>query len=185
MAGVEASGAAIEQHPDTLFCATVIGNGVYKTEDGGATWVGMEIDSNLTRVQALALAPDDPNILYAGGLRGIDKTEDGGNSWSHLSLSRDVYALAVDPTNSDVVYAGTSYGGVFQSTDGGLSWNTQISGTGFMLSSSFFLDEDRGWVTGLNGQILRTTDGGNNWYSQNSGTDEDIFSISFIANSGI
>ncbi|MCK4596424.1 hypothetical protein KAU04_00240, partial [bacterium] len=114
------------QHPDTLFAAT-LREKLYKTEDGGETWIEMNIDPNLTKVRTLAMAPDNPNILYAGGYVGIDKTEDGGTNWSHIDLNYDVYALAVDPTNCDVVYGGTTRG-LLKSIDGGFTWESMNNG---------------------------------------------------------
>jgi hypothetical protein len=78
---------------------------VFKSTDGGATWSS----TSLTRtVWALAIDPQNPNILYAGTERWgrVFKSTDGGATWSGTSLTRTVWALAIDPQNPNILYAG-------------------------------------------------------------------------------
>jgi photosystem II stability/assembly factor-like uncharacterized protein len=71
----------------------------------------------------LAIDPLDSEILYAGGL-GVLKSVDGGITWRRMGLTRGpVLALAVDPQEPKVVYAGTD-AGLFKSTDAGASWQS-------------------------------------------------------------
>jgi photosystem II stability/assembly factor-like uncharacterized protein len=88
----------------------------------------------LTSVAALAVDPQNPGTLYAGGDGGVFKTTDGGASWSAANsglptvgiaadgsyLVAGVNLLAIDPQNTSTLYAGTV--GLFKSTDGGASW---------------------------------------------------------------
>jgi len=60
------------------------------------------------------------------------------------------------------------------------TWIVQESNTGEWLSGVYFLDENRGWVTGGNGTILNTLNGGDIWTQQNSGTSESLFDVKFI-----
>jgi hypothetical protein len=68
---------------------------------------------------------------------GVSKSTDGGATWSESTLvsgltSPTVRAIAVDPNNSNIIYAGTEGGGVFKSTDGGSTWvaiNTELTNT--------------------------------------------------------
>jgi len=64
--------------------------------------------------------------MYVGGFQtGIFKSVDGGNKWKQyfqgLGLL-DIHAVAVDPNNSNRVFAGTMGKGVYQSDDGGKTW---------------------------------------------------------------
>jgi photosystem II stability/assembly factor-like uncharacterized protein len=112
----------------------ITGNGgVYRSADGGVTWSHVFTH---TQVNALAINPQNPQILYAateGG--GIFKSTNGGASWARANngLSHlNVRALAIYPENPRVVYAGLWEGGVFRSLDGGESWvpiNTGLSDT--------------------------------------------------------
>jgi uncharacterized protein (TIGR03437 family) len=76
-------------------------------------------------VQSIAADPENPQSIYATGSGGIFRSQDGGNTWTSLApipSSPFVSSVAVDPTNSNTLYAGTSPAGAFKSTDGGVSW---------------------------------------------------------------
>jgi photosystem II stability/assembly factor-like uncharacterized protein len=120
------------------------GGGVWKTVDGGITWVSVS-DSTFhsASVGALAVAPSDPNVIYVGmgeaAIRntaimgdGIYKTIDAGKTWKHV-LTLDASAtgrLIVDPKNADIAFAaitGKMFGvskerGVYRTKDGGKNW---------------------------------------------------------------
>ncbi len=105
------------------------------------------------RVTALAVDPENPKIVYAGGAEGgVWKTTDGGATWVPLTdgqPSLAVGSITLDPNNSSIVYVGTGeenfsgdsyYGaGVLKSTDGGATW-TQICGPfcGPVYSDSYY-----------------------------------------------
>ena len=108
------------------------GAGVFKTTDGGAHWQATST-SRWPGSHALTADPRHPGTLYAGTEFAVYKTVDGGRSWrpSHRGLytpspaDREkgwLVALAVDPANTNVVYAGSDR--VSKSTDGGHSWKT-------------------------------------------------------------
>ncbi len=104
---------------------------------GAWTPIGPEqIPSNITstgRLSAIAVDPNDSNIIYIGGAQGgVWKTVNGGSSWTPLTdkeCSLAMGGIAIDPTDTNIVYAGTGenhnsgdsyYGcGVLRSTDGG------------------------------------------------------------------
>ena len=71
-------------------------------------------------------------------------------------------------------------GTIIKTTDGGLNWISQSSGTTNDLYSVHFVDDNTGWTVGSNGIILKTTNGGANWISQNSGTSAPLKSVYFI-----
>ncbi len=88
------------------------------------------------RVPAVACSPTDPDRYYVGGADGgVWRTDDGGQSWTpltdHMPCSA-IGAIAIDPSNHDVVYVGTGeanfanhsrYGlGVYKTIDGGANW---------------------------------------------------------------
>jgi hypothetical protein len=84
-------------------------------------------------VSALAIDPDTPRTLYAGGSGGVFKSTDGGDTWgaanAGLPTTDAVWALAIDPSTPQTLYAGTLFGdGVFKSTDGGGTWNALNTG---------------------------------------------------------
>ena len=129
--------------PMTFYFGACAG-GVWKTTDGGWTWLCMT-DGQFTTaaVGAIAVAPSDPNVIYAGTgeacIRndvshgdGVYKSVDGGKTWTNLGLgdSRHIGRIVVHPANADRVYVaalGRAWGtnkqrGVFRSKDGGRNW---------------------------------------------------------------
>ena len=90
--------------------------GVYRSVDGAASWTNINPDIT---VVAIAVDPVDPNTVYVAST-AVHKTTDGGASWT-ASPDIDPQALAIDPENREVLYAGTD-DGVLRSTDGGVTW---------------------------------------------------------------
>ncbi len=121
--------------------------GVWKSDDYGRTWTPIFEDQPSQSIGAIAIAPSDPNIVYAAsgeGLQrpdlsvgdGIYKSTDAGKTWTHLGLrdAQQIPALAVDPHDPNHIFAavlGHPYGpnderGIFVSTDGGQTWKTPL-----------------------------------------------------------
>jgi photosystem II stability/assembly factor-like uncharacterized protein len=120
------------------------GGGVWKTEDGGVTWLNVSDGFfKVGIVGALAVAESDPNVIYAGTgeacIRGntmpgegMYKSLDAGKTWKFVGLSeaQTISEIIVHPKNADLVYAaalGHVFGpnperGVYRSTDGGTTW---------------------------------------------------------------
>jgi photosystem II stability/assembly factor-like uncharacterized protein len=123
------------------------GDGVYKSEDGGATWKHMGLKTS-EHIGKIIVHPDDSNVVYVaaigplwskGGDRGLYKTVDGGKTWKAV-LTVDEHTgvndVVMSPANSDVLYASTlqrrrhvyTYVGggpgsaMHKSTDGGETW---------------------------------------------------------------
>jgi photosystem II stability/assembly factor-like uncharacterized protein len=81
-------------------------------------------------VDAVAVAPSNPQVAYALSGVGLFKTLDGGVSWTLVSrqgVSGPPVYLVVDPTDPDTLYGG-DYSGVFKSADGGLTWSRASKG---------------------------------------------------------
>ena len=91
---------------------------IYKTTNGGATWTNVSTGLNTdTDIRALIVDQGDPNILYAAGAGtvanpgAVYKSTDGGMTWLSLSVGLPADAalsLALDPFNSQILYAGTN-----------------------------------------------------------------------------
>jgi len=83
-------------------------------------------------INALAIDPQTPAILYAGGTDAVFKSTDGGGSWHSTGLTKPgvvfISALAIDPQAPATLYAGTYSSGVFKSTDAGVTWGAVNTG---------------------------------------------------------
>ena len=96
-------------------------HGVYKSTEGGEIWSANRNGLYDIDVRAIAIDPSNSSVLYAAtSSAGVFKSTDGGQSWNSGKepLTQHILALAVDPTASSHVYAGTTKG-VFRSIDGG------------------------------------------------------------------
>lgn len=121
-------------------CHWCHGNGIWRSQDGGQTWEHPESELNGLRVLALAVHPENPNILLAGAWsdsndgQGIYRSIDGGDSWELSDdlderEERKVSDVAYDPANPQIVYAAT-HGGLRISFNGGLSWQAYLGAMG-------------------------------------------------------
>jgi photosystem II stability/assembly factor-like uncharacterized protein len=133
------------------------------------------------RVDALAVDPTNPNVVYAGAAGGgVWKTVDGGANWVPLTDSQPslvISSLAIDPNDHLVIYAGTGdrdgldmYGnGVLKSTDGGSHW-LQLGAAAFGGASigSIAIDRATHGATqhvsaATDFGLLQSVDGGATW----------------------
>lgn len=108
--------------------------GMYKSVDRGKSWRFINNGLHEYGVYSMAISRSNPKILYAMTPNGMAKTINGGEVWKpltetlkpkqNLSTHRpgSVRAIAVDPANPEVVYAGSAKGVVCKSTDGGSTW---------------------------------------------------------------
>ena len=131
-----------------------IGNGVYKSVDGGESFKHMGLD--LTgRIGRIVIDPHNPDIVIVGALghcygpqreRGVFRTTDGGQTWNQtlfIDENTGVFEIAMDPSNSHKLLAGAwpleihTYGresggpngGIYMSEDQGATW-TKLTGHG-------------------------------------------------------
>lgn len=73
-------------------------------------------------VYTFVLNPKDPQVLYVGMKDGVYKSQDSGQSWNRVGEGlHNVATLAIHP-ETGVLYAGSSDGKVFKSSDGGAHW---------------------------------------------------------------
>ena len=129
------------------------GNGMYKSEDAGATWTHIGLP-NSRHIAEIRIHPNDPNVVWVAVQgaahgpskdRGIYKSVDGGQSWEQ-TLYVNEYAgaadLSIDAHNPRILYAGMwdhirhpwqvrsggEGSGLYKSTDGGQSWEPLSKG---------------------------------------------------------
>jgi photosystem II stability/assembly factor-like uncharacterized protein len=144
------------------------GGGVYRSLDGGKSWRAAGLAGHAVR--ALVMAPSDPNTLVAGALDGVFRSCDAGRNWEMITPAddpelRNFDSLAIDPQNSDVIYAGTFHL-PWKTIDGGRDWVAVHDG---MIDDSDVLslavnpsNPEEVFASACSG-IYRSTDAGMRW----------------------
>lgn len=131
------------------------GGGVFKSTDGGKTWVAKGLEKTQA-IGRMIVHPTDPNVVYVAALgavwnanpeRGLYRTKDGGETWElvkHVSDKAGFVDVILNPHHPEVVWAaswervrgpwflqsGGPGSGLWKSTDGGDTW-TAVKGNGF------------------------------------------------------
>ena len=145
----------IPDEPEVFYMGAA-GGGIWKTDDAGETWSPLFLNEKAATVDAIAIAPSNPKIIYTGtgqvetrydigSGNGVYRSDDGGATWRHLGLAdtRAIGRILVDSKNPDVVLVagfGHIFGpnaerGVFRSENGGKTW-----------TKTLFVDENTGVV---------------------------------------
>lgn len=125
------------------------GAGVFKSLDGGRTWVRKSIGLGNLLISSLAIDPQNPRILYAGTYRDkVYKSTNAGESWylssNGIQDQAIVYSIAIDPHNPDIVFIGTRgeeeknqdgdvvswRGVVYRSVNEGIDWTPVLDNVG-------------------------------------------------------
>ena len=181
--------------PQRVFAA-ILNLGIYRSEQGGElnTWTKLEggwpaantTSPTFTRVEMAVgppLQPSTESTIYAAfadpndNLLGIWRSTDGGNNWTKVvtpqTLGQAAYnlAIAVDPTDANIVYYGTGAnsvnngGTVFRSVNGGQSWRDLSRGDG---NVGLHADTHAIVVSAANHNILFTGNDGGIWRSNNA-----------------
>ncbi|MEI7662207.1 MAG: BACON domain-containing carbohydrate-binding protein [Bacteroidota bacterium] len=150
------------------------GMGVYRSTDGGTTWIASNSGMGNLTVGMMIMHPSDPNIILAAASGGIYKSTDGGINWSRKSSNTNNYKdIRFKPGDPSIVYA-TEGGKFYRSVSTGDSW-TQITagvitGTRLVIGVSpnqpawVYLVQTNGPFAGL----LRSTDSGLNFTTQST-----------------
>jgi len=123
---------------EMIYAATTVG--VFRSTDGGRTW--SERMNGMTEVNfvvTLAMDPQRPTVMYAGTTGGVYRSINAAESWEKkttgmvafdaklASMALGVNGIAIDPSNNNLVYAGTTHG-LYKSTDQAEHW-TKIEGS--------------------------------------------------------
>jgi len=129
------------------------GDGVYKSTDAGNSWTSMGLKQS-EHIGKIMIDPRDSNVVYvaaegplwsAGGERGLFKSSDGGATWAlvlEIDANTGITDIEFSPGNPDIIYAaayerrrhiwglmaGGPNGGIYKSTDAGVSWQKKSSG---------------------------------------------------------
>lgn len=144
---------------DTGFAAGQ-GGVVYKTTNAGLNWTFLNASTLNNFWDICALSGSDLYLAaYYGTLR---KSENTGGSFTP-AYAYNLNYEDIHMVNSMIGYACALDGYIVKTTDGGLTWKNQISGSTENLNEIFFVDSKTGYIACTAGTVLKTTDGGDNF----------------------
>ena len=161
-------------HPTntSIIFACTAGGGLWKTTNGGTSWVPLTDNLASIGTSGLVINPTDPNIMYlaTGDGDGADtysygvlKSTDGGVTWNTTGLTFTagtvIYKLQQHATDPNILLAGTN-GGLYRTANGGTSWTKVVA-------SGQFYDIEALSATNMvavtKGGFYRSTDSGATW----------------------
>ncbi|HSM57506.1 MAG TPA: hypothetical protein VK879_15245 [Candidatus Sulfomarinibacteraceae bacterium] len=156
------------------------------------------------KVNCVAAAPSDNNVVYAGATDGVLRSDDRGITWLRSGMDGHIVkSLAVSPQDPDVVYAGTKPALMFISRDGGQTWR-ELDGfrripnrwwwfspaepgdfRAYVMAIALSPEDPDVVMAGVEfGAVVRSEDGGETWSRHRSGALRDCHSLKFHARDG-
>lgn len=146
---------------------TTVQGGLFKSTDAGLNWT--KIDNSLPQISVwdIVVAPSNSQIIYTAVSTeydhtqqetfygGVYKSTDGGSSWVMVNTgfgiadNLDISALAMNPTDNNIIYATTvdapyhdesSGRGIFKTTNGGADWQPVNDGLGVLYYDAITID---------------------------------------------
>src|ERR1051326_6053654 len=198
---------AVNNNPRIIYIGTA-GGGIWKSTTAGVSFKPV-FDKFSQSIGALVIDQKNPEVVWAGtgecNMRssvsvgtGLYKTFDGGTNWKKVGLDscERISKIAIDPTNSDIVYVAvpgalwsdSKNRGLYKTTDGGKSWSKILysdTKTGCadvvidpkkpnIIYASMWQFRRTPWSFmsgGKGSQLLKSTDGGKTWKKIQNGFD--------------
>jgi photosystem II stability/assembly factor-like uncharacterized protein len=144
-------------------------NILYRSINGGATWITRTIGLSTTNIGGLILSPAfyTDHLMYAPGTDGLYRSTDGGSSWSTVAdfAGLSVSTLVFSPAwpAQPIILVGTSQS-VYRSIDGGVTW-MRMQGVRLLNASSLGLTaDDATWFAGTGNGVFSSADHGQTWW---------------------
>lgn len=149
---------------NTGFC--IDRNQIFKTSDGGVTWVPNYQLGNiysLFGMSSMFFTDSSHGYIIGGSPEDINsillKTADAGDTWEIKRIPKNL-GFKIIFNNVDTGYV-VAYRSILKTTDGGVNWTTQIS-TSYSLNSIFSVNSNTCYAVGVGGALLKTVNGGSN-----------------------
>jgi photosystem II stability/assembly factor-like uncharacterized protein len=172
---------ALAIHPrdsQQVYAGTTVG--VFRSTDGGASWVETVAGMESVYVVAVAIDPRSPDVMFAGTSGGMYRSEDGGARWTIINeglikgqvgtaMSLGVNAISVNPDDPLQLVIATGKG-LFVSANRGATWQPRAAGSGTSFMTALQrdpADPSRLYAGGDQG-VFVSTDGGNTWTAVSS-----------------
>jgi photosystem II stability/assembly factor-like uncharacterized protein len=187
-------------HPGTVIITDEHQGVIFRSTDSGDHWtmafrhpeVNASSPSRRMGFKDAAFAPSNPDVVYAGMAMnrnaidqridypsfGVYRSTDNGRTWQAAndatSAAENINALAIDPGNESIVYAGTLKSGVIKTVDGGRTWQKMNNGLRSLDVRAVAVDPHDPQVVyaGTEGNsVFKSIDGGATWTQASGGMD--------------
>jgi len=200
---------AVKAHPtdpNTAY-AGAYESTLFKTIDGGQSWDAVLTTPGSGYVYSIVIDPNNPQIVYTtfgtqvfkGSTTGVYKSIDGGETWKEINKGisdspnenneKNIYFLAMDPQNPNILFAGSEHGDIFQTTDSGENWNRINGITTFNTvntiithptkSDTILIGTNSKYADG--GGIFMSADAGNSWTRSQRFSGEEEFGTTRVS----
>jgi photosystem II stability/assembly factor-like uncharacterized protein len=158
----------IDPEDQNAIYAGTLERGIVTSLNGGDTWEEVTNGPKGAKIQSIAVDPKDKCVVYATMKNKIYKTENCHRDWKEIffdpKVDKTFTVVTVDWYNPTLVYAGTSEGDIFKSTDAGLSWMVVKRANASISTMVFDPRDSRILYVGTFGEgIWKTLDGGMTW----------------------
>lgn len=190
----------ISKHDDNIHLMATNTTSIYRSEDGGASWVTSCVGIEQNGCNTLMFHPDMPNVVFATVFcgnnsvknpagDGVYKSEDYGKTWrkvlqkyyySQTRGSENIAFSEPDKDGSRIIYASTYRDGVYRSLDNGETWEL-LSLEGTILRGINY-NEGVISVWGNESGLFQSTDGGATFEKRTSGLKDDTIVYSLAVN---
>ncbi|HEU4711074.1 MAG TPA: SBBP repeat-containing protein [Pyrinomonadaceae bacterium] len=176
---------AIAAHPSNsaVVYAGFINGGLYRSLDGGTTWGQVTLPFSNPVVTTIVFDPATPSTMFVASGNGTFKSTDSGATWTTLNFGTpaqpNVRSIAINPTTTSTIYAGTFGQGILKSTNGGSTWtpinNNMTSFESTFVSSvvidpfnvsTIYLGQGSSGSAAL---VSKSTNGGDSWTTVSTG----------------
>ena len=123
LSGVSVNDLAVHPKNHNIVYAATAMDGIYKTTDSGKSWTKLTNlkfkNVGFKDVRCVTLDPNSPDTVYAGIEEGIVYvSRNGGSTWNSMASGMEpnasIWAIAIDPSDSRVVWAGSRHQGVYR-----------------------------------------------------------------------
>lgn len=182
--------ASAPLNPQAVYAGTQ-GGGVLRSDDSGKTWHPAGLDGHI--VKSLAVSHAEPGVVYAGTKPAlVFVSRDGGTNWTELDAFRRirsrrlwfspaekpytayVQAIALSPTDPNIINVGIEAGATVRSADGGGSWTGHLKGSLRDCHTLVPHSTNGDWVYeagGTGAGVAVSYDAGRTWRQQKTGLD--------------